>query len=45
MVRFVYFDVGGVVYFDFSKTDNWDKLTKEIGINQNQKEEFLDFWN
>jgi putative hydrolase of the HAD superfamily len=40
MVKFVYFDVGGTVIKDFSGTNNWDNLKKEIGIKDDQYERF-----
>jgi len=45
MVKFVYFDVGGVVVKDFSETDNWTKLQKAIGLNQDQQKLFNKFWD
>lgn len=30
MIKFVYFDVGGVTIKDFSGTDKWEVLEKEI---------------
>lgn len=33
MIKFVYFDVGGVVIKDFSKTNKWGELKKEKKIN------------
>lgn len=45
MTKFVYFDVGGVVLRDFSKTNSWVKLQDEIGITQDQEERFKEFWD
>lgn len=43
--RFVYFDVGGVVVLDFSGTNKWTQLKRELGISQDKDNEFEDFWN
>lgn len=40
MIRFVYFDVGGVVMRDFNKTNHWEEYKKEIGIKPHQDSEF-----
>lgn len=38
-MKFVYFDIGGVLIKDFSGTSSWDLLTKEWGIvNKGDKE-------
>ncbi len=39
MIKFVYFDVGGVVIKDFSATNKWEKLLDEFGIDENLWEE------
>ncbi len=33
MIKFVYFDVGGVVIKDFSKTNKWTELKRDLKIN------------
>jgi len=33
-VKFVYFDVGGVLVKDFSKTDKWEELFREWGVSE-----------
>lgn len=33
MIKFVYFDVGGVLIKDFSKTDKWNELKIDLKIN------------
>lgn len=38
-MKFIYFDVGGVLIEDFSGTDGWNLLTKEWGILKEQKNE------
>lgn len=32
MIKFVYFDVGGVLIKDFSKTDKWERMKKDLQI-------------
>ena len=45
MVSFVYFDVGGVVVLDFSSTDKWEQLKKELSITKNNDAESESFWD
>ncbi len=45
MVSFVYFDLGGVVILDFSGTDKWAQLKKELGIAADRYAEFDSFFN
>ena len=45
MIKFVYFDVGGVVIKDFSETNKWIELQRNIGIKPEQDEEFTDFFD
>lgn len=42
MIRFVYFDLGGVVNKDFSATGKWDDLREELGIKPS--ETYEKFW-
>jgi len=44
-ISFVYFDLGGVVELDFSGTNKWAKLKKELGITADKDNEFEDFWD
>jgi len=44
-ISFVYFDLGGVVELDFSGTNKWAQLKKELGISADKDREFEDFWN
>lgn len=34
MIKFVYFDVGGVAILDFSGTNKWEELLNEFGITE-----------
>jgi HAD superfamily hydrolase (TIGR01509 family) len=45
MISFVYFDLGGVVVLDFSKTNKWKQLKKELSIPLERYKEFDDFFN
>lgn len=45
MISFVYFDVGGVVVADFSGTDKWAEMKRDIGITLEKDEEFDLFWD
>lgn len=45
VIKFVYFDVGGVAIMDFSGTDKWDQLKRELGIVPERKKEFDEFWD
>jgi FMN phosphatase YigB (HAD superfamily) len=44
MIKFVYFDVGGVVIRDYTGTGNWDILKRELGIMPERFGEFDRFW-
>ena len=43
--KFVYFDVGGVVVLDFSGTNKWKQLKKNLGISPEKDAEFETFWD
>ncbi|MEK9135398.1 MAG: HAD family hydrolase [Patescibacteria group bacterium] len=45
MISFVYFDVGGVVVSDFSGTDKWVKMKRDIGITIENDKEFDQFYD
>jgi epoxide hydrolase-like predicted phosphatase len=44
MISFIYFDVGGVAMLDFSKTDMWEDLKKELGIRTINNQRFEEIW-
>jgi putative hydrolase of the HAD superfamily len=44
-IKFVYFDVGGVVIRDFSGTDQWSKLKAELGLKPDAEERFHEVWH
>ena len=43
-VKFVYFDLGGVAILDFSGTNKWFELRKELGIGTEKEKQFREFW-
>lgn len=45
MIKFIYFDVGGVVVRDFSGTNKWIELKRNIGVTSKQDKEFNEFFN
>ncbi len=45
MISFVYFDLGGVVELDFSETNKWEQLKKELGILPDEFDEFDSFFD
>lgn len=44
MIKFIYFDVGGVVISDFSGTDGWVQLKAELGVSPEMDAEFMKTW-
>lgn len=44
MIKFIYFDVGGVVIKDFSSSNKWQQFKLEIGINNSNEEDFDKLW-
>lgn len=44
-IKFIYFDVGGVVIADFSNSDRWNELLQAIGIDTSNKDAFDKLWN
>ena len=45
MISFVYFDVGGVVLLDFSKTNKWYELKHDLGVSDDKMALFDSIWN
>jgi FMN phosphatase YigB (HAD superfamily) len=45
MVSFVYFDVGGVIVSDLSRTNKWTILKRGIGIKPEDDKKFDEFWS
>ena len=44
MIKFVYFDVGGVVIKDFSKTNKWEDFMVSIGVDKKDFDRFDEYW-
>lgn len=40
MISFVYFDIGGVSILDFSKTDKWEIMKRDLGVKKEFDKEF-----
>ncbi len=45
MLRFVYFDMGGVAIKDFSDSNKWRELQESIGVPPEKEKQFLEIWN
>ena len=44
-IDFIYFDVGGVVILDFSKTNKWNEMLFELGLKPEYMEKFIDLFD
>jgi FMN phosphatase YigB (HAD superfamily) len=45
VIKFVYFDIGGVLIRDFSGTDKWEKWKADWGVKPEQDAEFDEFFD
>ncbi len=45
MISFIYFDVGGVAMLDFSGTNKWELLKKEMGVNNANNATWENVWS
>jgi HAD superfamily hydrolase (TIGR01509 family) len=45
MIKFIFFDVGGVLLKDFTGTGKWLELQKELGIMPEQETDFIDLYD
>lgn len=43
-IEFVYFDIGGVLMLDFSGTDKWQQLQRELGVTKEHSPAFEEVW-
>lgn len=43
MIKFVYFDIGGVVVKDFSGNNKWNEMKKFMGVKKNLKRNLINF--
>lgn len=44
MISFVYFDLGGVVILDFSGTNKWEEMKRDLGIEEKTDAAFSNIW-
>jgi FMN phosphatase YigB (HAD superfamily) len=42
--KFIYFDVGGVLVLDFSGTNKWEELKRDIGFTNDNDDDFWRIW-
>ncbi len=45
MIKFVYFDIGGVVILDLTANNGWAKMKKDLGITPEKDAEFEEFFD
>lgn len=43
-IKFVYFDIGGVMLLDFSGTNKWTEMKRALGVTPDQDEAFDQVW-
>ena len=43
-IKHVYFDVGGVALLDYSGTDKWTQMKRDVGVLEDQDEIFESVW-
>lgn len=44
-IKFVYFDVGGVLVLDYSGTNKWTEMKRDLGITVEKDAMFEEIWN
>jgi len=44
MIKFIYFDVGGVVVDDFSGNDGWKQFRMDLGVTPDMDSEFMELF-
>jgi len=44
-IEFIYFDVGGVAILDFSKTNKWDEMLKDLEVTDALRPQFDELFN
>jgi HAD superfamily hydrolase (TIGR01509 family) len=44
-ISFIYFDVGGVAIQDYSGTNQWEMMLRDLGITDDLKPKFEEIWN
>lgn len=43
-IKFIFFDVGGVVVKDFSCTNKWEEMKQALGIDESKDKQFEEIW-
>lgn len=43
-IKFIYFDIGGVLLLDFSGTNKWAEMKKDLGVNGETAKKLDLFW-
>lgn len=43
-IKFVYFDVGGVLIVDFTNTNKWAEVKKDLGVTESTEKDFESVW-
>jgi FMN phosphatase YigB (HAD superfamily) len=43
-IKFIYFDVGGVLIFDYSGTNKWQEMKRDLGVSAEQDAIFEQIW-
>lgn len=44
-IEFIYFDVGGVVVLDYSKTNKWDEMMNGLGLEGESRKQFEELFD
>ncbi|NTU73791.1 HAD-IA family hydrolase [Candidatus Roizmanbacteria bacterium] len=45
MISFIYFDLGGVVELDYSGTNKWEEMRRDLGVTKEQDASYESVWN
>jgi FMN phosphatase YigB (HAD superfamily) len=43
-IKFIYFDLGGVLVLDFTGTNKWQEMLDELGVEENIRDNFTDIY-
>jgi hypothetical protein len=43
-IKFIYFDLGGVLVFDFTGTNKWQELLDDLGVEGTMRDDFTDIY-
>lgn len=44
-IKYIYFDLGGVVIFDFSGNNKWQEMIQGLGLNESEQKVFNEIFN